>query len=131
MDLMDLKPKTDVVEVILKHPSTGDALMNDNGNEMTVTVYAQYSKEYRAAMHEQQDKRLDKLQSKGSNSRYSASELEADSINLLCKITKEWDITYGGETPKLSKAKEIYTEVFWLRNQVEEALAQSADFTTA
>lgn len=130
MDLMDLKPKTDVVEVILKHPSTGDVLMNDNGNEMTVTLWAQYSKEYRAAMHDQQDKRLEKLQGK-SNTRYSASELERDSIDLLCKITKEWDITYGGETPKLSKAKEIYTEVFWLRNQVEEALSQSVDFTTA
>lgn len=129
MDLMDLKPKTDVVEVILKHPSTGDVLMNDNGNEMTVTVYAQYSKEYRAAMHEQQDKRLEKMQGKAN--RYSAAEIEKDAIELLSKITKEWDITYGGSTPKLSKAKEIYTEVFWLRGQVEEALAQSADFITA
>lgn len=131
MDLMDLKPKTDVVEIILKHPSTGEALINDDGNEMTITVYAQYSKEYRAAMHEQQDKRLEKLQNKGGNTRYSSSDLEADSIDLLSKITKNWDITYGGETPKLSKAKEIYTEVFWLRNQVEEALTQSADFITA
>ena len=130
MDLMDLKPKTDVIEVILKHPSTGDVLTNENGNEMSVTVYAQYSKEYRAAMHEQQDRRLEKMQSK-SSAKYGAADLERDSIDLLCKITKEWDITYGGETPKLTKAKEVYTEVFWLRNQVEEALAESVDFITA
>ena len=56
-----------------------------------------------------------------------------DTINLLVKVTKEWDITYGGEKPKLTsaKAKEVYTEVFWLRNQIEEALSESLDFTKA
>lgn len=131
MDLMDLKPKSDVVEVILKHPNTLEALTNEDGSEMTITIAAQHSSEYRSAMHEQQDRRLKVMQKRGSNNTYSAADLEKDTLALLAKITKAWDITYGGEKPKLTevKAKELYMEVFWLRSQIEEALNESADFT--
>lgn len=133
MDLMDLKPKSEVTEVVLLHPNTLEPLTNDDGSEMTVCVYAQYSKEYRAAIHDQQDRRIKAMQKKGNSGTYSAADLERDSIELLAKITKEWDITYGGEKPKLTvgKAKEVYSDVFWLRNQIEEALADSLDFTKA
>ena len=71
------------------------------------------------------------LQKKGSSSTYSSADIDRDTIDLLAKITKEWDITYGGEKPKLTlgKAKEIYSDVFWLRNQIEGALADNVDFT--
>lgn len=132
MDLMDLKPKSDVVEVFLVHPTTMETLLNEDGSEMTITVAAQHAKEYRAAIHEQQDRRIKALQKK-SNLNYGAADLEKDAIDLITKITKEWDITYGGEKPKLTvgKAKEIYTEVFWIRSQIEEALNNSLDFTKA
>ena len=132
MDLMDLKPKSDVVEVLILHPKSGEVLLNDDETEMSITIFAQHAKEYRAAIHEQQDRRLKALQKK-SNALYGSAELEKDAIDLLSKITKEWDITYGGEKPKLTlgKAKEIYTEVFWIRSQIEEALNNSLDFTKA
>lgn len=132
MDLMDLKPKSDIVEVTIKHPSTFEPLMNEDGSEMTVVLYAQHSKEYRGVMHEQQDRRIKLMQKKGATTNYTAADIERDAIELLSKCTKEWNITYGGETPKLTpaKAKEIYTEVFWLRSQVEEAMGDSLDFTT-
>lgn len=129
MDLMDLKPKSDDVELTLVHPVSGDALTNDDGTEMSIVVYAQHSKEYRAAIHDQQDRRIKAMQKKGGNN-YSAADLEKDSIDLLVKATKDWKITYGGEMPKLTaaKAKEVYTEVFWIRSQIEEALSDSLDF---
>lgn len=132
MDLMDLKPKSDTIEVILRHPNTLEPLTNDDGSEMTVTVHAQHSKEYRGAVHDQQDRRIAKLQ-KTSNNKYTSAELETDTIDLLAKVTKAWDITYGGDKPKLTpaKAKEVYSEVFWLRSQIEEALSESLDFTGA
>ena len=73
------------------------------------------------------------MQNKSKNSVVSSSDIDRDAIELLAKITKSWDITYGGEKPKLtvSKAKEVYSEVFWLRNQVEGALLDSVDFTKA
>lgn len=133
MDLMDLKPKYDTVEVVIKHPNSLEPLTNEDGSEMTVVLYAQHSKEYRGVMHEQQDRRIKLMQKKGATTNYSAADIERDAIELLSKCTKEWNITYGGETPKLTatKAKEIYTEVFWLRSQVEEALGDSLDFTTS
>lgn len=132
MDLMDLKPKSDTIEVILRHPNTLEPLTNDDGSEMTVTVHAQHSKEYRGAVHDQQDRRIAKIQ-KTSNNKYTSAELETDTIDLLAKVTKAWDITYGGDKPKLTpaKAKEVYSEVFWLRSQIEEALSESLDFTGA
>ena len=45
----------------------------------------------------------------------------------------QWNITYNKEQPKfsVSKAKEIYSEVFWIRDQIEEAVSNSLDFTKA
>ena len=133
MDLMDLKPKSEVIEVLLLHPNTLEPILNDDGSEMSISIYALHSKEYKQIVHDQQDRRIKVLQKKSNSAPYSASDLERDALELLAKATKEWDITYGGEKPKLTlgKAKEVYSEVFWLRAQVEEALTESTDFTKA
>ena len=40
-DLNDLVPTSDTIDVVLKHPTTGEILTNDDdGSQMTVTVYA-------------------------------------------------------------------------------------------
>lgn len=132
MDLMDLKPKSDVVVATLTHPSTGEVLKNDSGTDMTITVFANHSKEYKSAMHKQQDKRIVAMQ-KGNELSISSEQLEKDVIILLSKITKDWDITYNKETPKISEAtaKSLYEDVFWLKDQVESALSTSLVFTTA
>ena len=132
MDLMNLKPTSDTVEVTLKHPNTGDVLKNDDKTDMTIVVYASHSKEYKALMHEQTNKRLKAMQGK-KNTDITAQEMEEATLNMLSKITSEWNITYNKEQPKLSiaKAKQIYDEVFWIKDQIEEALADSLDFTKA
>ena len=132
MDLMNLKPISDTVEVTLKHPNTGDVLKNDDKTDMTIVVYASHSKEYKALMHEQTNKRLKAMQGK-KNTDITAQEMEEATLNMLSKITSEWNITYNKEQPKLSiaKSKQIYDEVFWIKDQIEEALADSLDFTKA
>ena len=106
MDLMNLKPTSDTVEVTLTHPNT--------------------------VLHEQTNKRLKAMQA-GKKQDFTAQDIEEATLALLSKITESWNITYGGENPKLSvaKAKELYDEVFWIKAQVEEALADSLDFTKA
>jgi DNA replication protein DnaC len=83
-------------------------------------------------VHEQTDKRLAQLQ-KSKKVQISAADLEKSSIDILAKATKEWDITYDGESPKLSvaKAREIYSEYFWIKDQLEEAINDTLDFTQA
>lgn len=132
MDLKDLTPKSDVVVVEIKHPSTGDVLKNDDKSPMTITMFAPHSKEYKKVLHEQTNKRLKQMQSKKSQD-ITAEDLEEAALEALAKTTKEWNITFGGEQPKLTvaKAKEIYDEVFWIKSQLEEAVANSLDFMKA
>lgn len=125
-DLADLKPKSDFVEVILEHPTTGEVLTNEDGSEMTITVWMPHSKEYKKAQH----KKSDALIKKGKQSLTSA-EIEDLTLQVLAETTKEWDITYGGEKPKLTvgKAKQLYEEVFWIKAQVEKEIGEALDFT--
>ena len=132
MDLKDLIPTSDTVDVTIVHPTSFDVLNNDDDTPMVITVYAPHSKEYKAAMHEQTNKRLKQAQNK-KKVEITAEDLEDATLDLLAKTTKGWKITYGGSKPKFSitKAKEIYAEVFWIRDQIEEAVANSLDFTKA
>ena len=130
MDLKDLTPSSDTVEVTIVHPTSYEPLTNEDGSSMVITMYAPHSKEYKAAMHEQTNRRLKQAQSK-KKMEITAEDLEAATIELLAKTTKDWKITFGGVKPKFNvdKAKEIYEEVFWIKDQIEEALGNSLDFT--
>lgn len=134
MDLKNLTPTSDTVEVILVHPNTLEPLMNEGTDrEMTITLYAPHSKEYKKLLHEQTDKRIEQMQKRSKASSLKAADLEKATIDILAKATKEWDITYDGEAPKLTvaKAQKIYTEAFWLKDQLEEAINDTLDFTKA
>jgi hypothetical protein len=133
MDLMNLIPTTEAIEVVLKHPQTLDTLKNEDGSVMTITVYAPHSKEYKAAVHEQTNIRLKLMQAKGNRntSVITAEELETAAIKMLVKTTKCWNITSGGKKPKFSsdEATKIYQEVFWIKDQIEEAVGDAEVFT--
>ena len=134
MDLKNLTPTSDTVEVTLVHPNTLEPLMNEGTDrEMTITLYAPHSKEYKKLMHEQTDKRIEQMQKRNKAATLKAADLEKATIDILAKATKEWDITFDGESPKLTvaKAREIYTEAFWLKDQLEEAISDTLDFTKA
>jgi len=121
-DLKAYTPESDTITVTLP-------IENDDGSPMTIEVYAPYSKEYKSLVHKQANERIKKMNNK--KKQYpSVEELEASQLDLYVGITKSWNITYDGEQPKFSevKAREIYTEVFWIKDKIEEALQDSADF---
>ena len=132
MDLLDLTPKTDIIVVTIKHPSTDEPLKNEDGSEMTISVYAPYSKQYKKVVHEIADKRLKTAQSKGSKD-FTMEDLENATLESMAKTTVEWNITYDGGNPKLTeaKAKEVYDKVFWIKSQIEGAIESSLDFMKA
>ena len=129
MDLKDFAPKSDTVEVTVKHPVNGEPLTNKDGSDMVIVLHAPHSKVYKEAMYEQTNKRLNAAQKSGDMS-LTAQDLEQASLELLSKATKSWDITYDDKQPKLTvaKAKAIYEELFWLKPQLEEALNNSQAF---
>lgn len=132
MDLKDLTPTSDTVDVNIVHPTTLEPLLNDNSDPMVITMYAPHSKEYKAAVHEQTNKRLKQAQSKKKVD-LTAEDIEEATLDLFAKTTKSWNITYDGEEPNFSvgKAKEIYSEVFWIRDQIDEAVSNSLNFKKA
>jgi len=132
MDLKDLTPKSDTIDVILVHPNTGEELTNPDGSNMTICMYATHSPEYKKVMHSQTNKRI-KAATKGDDLTMTSEDLESSTLDVLANTTKSWDITFSGEKPELTvkKAKEIYTEVFWIKVQLDEAVTNSLDFTKA
>jgi ornithine carbamoyltransferase len=132
-DLIDLVPTSDTIDVNIVHPVTQEPLLNDDGTQMTITIFAPHTKEYKSQIYKQAQERMKKNKGKTDFSEFSFEDLEESSIELFVNITKDWNVTFGGKQPKFSKAKakEIYTKVFWIKPQVEEAIANYVDFTKA
>jgi hypothetical protein len=131
-DLNDLVPTSDTIDVVLKHPNTGEVLTNDDdGSQMTITIYAPHTRKYKSAIYKQANSRIKKAGGKIENVEFDFEDLEQASIELFSSVTKEWNITFGGDKPKLTatKAKEVYEKIFWIKPQIEEAVASYADFT--
>ena len=128
-DLLDLTPQSDIIVVTIKHPVSAEVLKNSDGSDMTITVYAPYSKEYKRVSYDIANKRLKAAQEKGKKD-FSLEDYEEASLESLARTTKEWNITYGGEIPEYSveKAKQVYDKVFWIKSQVDEALEGSLSF---
>lgn len=130
MDLKKLTPSSDTVDITLVHPSTQEPLTNEDKSEMIITMYAPYSKHYKSILHEQTNKRLKQAQGKKKID-VTAESIEEATLDVLVKATKSWNITYDGKTPNYSEkvAREIYEDVFWIKDQIEEAVSDSMDFT--
>ncbi len=132
MDLKALKPQSDTITVELKHPSTGELLLNTDDTPMTITVWAAHSKEYKSVIHEAANKRLKKAaKTKNKQVDLTIEEIEQQGLDLAVAVIKDWNITYGEEMPKFSRdlALEIYKELFWVREQVDEAVESVDVFT--
>lgn len=132
MDLKALKPQSDIITVELKHPSTGESLLNIDDTPMTITVWAAHSKEYKSVIHEAANKRLKKAaKTKNKQVDLTIEEIEQQGLDLAVAVIKDWNITYGEDMPKFSRdlASEIYKELFWVREQVDEAVESVDVFT--
>ncbi|HEY9819108.1 MAG TPA: hypothetical protein V6D20_25345 [Candidatus Obscuribacterales bacterium] len=130
-DLSKLKPEKDTVEVLIKHPITDEDLLNDDGTQMTITVYLPHSKEFKEASYEVQNRRLKAVQKNRGKVDLDAEKLDREALELEAKTIAAWDITYGGKKPKLSleAAKEVLSDLPWLRDQIAEAVANAQVFT--
>lgn len=122
MDLNNLIPTDDTIVVEIKHPVTDEPLLKDDGKVMTITVFAPHSSQYKSAVHEQTNKRIQKA-AKGKKITFTAEEIENATLELLAKTTKDWNIQLNGKSPKFSvgEAMDLYGKLPWLKAQVLEA----------
>jgi len=126
MDLLDLTPTSNTVEINLVHPNTGDPLLNDDGSTMWVEVYAMHSPEYKKVNHAKINERLNR-----KSKEVDYADIEDATIEILSSVTKAWNITYNKECPKPTQknSREVYEKVFWIREQIDAGLNNSLDFT--
>lgn len=128
MDLKDLKPTSNVVHVKVVHPLTGKPFLNDDETQMTLDLHAPHTKEYKSFLYNQ-------VVSKRDNPKEDVNfdDIDEAALNMLSNIVKSWNISYDGSMPEYSAelAKEVFSEIFWLRNQVEEAINTFEVFTKA
>ena len=129
-DLSNFIPTSDTITVLLKNPTTDEYIKKDDGTEMSITVYATHSKEYKAAMHEQTNKRIAKAQKLKKNMTFSAEDIETATIEILAKTTKDWDVQFNKKSLKFSVAEAIslYEKLPFVREQVAEAQEDYTSF---
>jgi len=129
MDLNNLIPTDDTIVVSIKHPVTDEPLVKDDKTEMTITVYAPHSMQYKSAVHEQTNKRIQKA-SKGKKITFTAEDIESATLELMAKTTKEWNIQLNGKSPKFSvaEAMDLYSKLPWLKAQVIDAQEDYTSF---
>jgi hypothetical protein len=131
MDLSNFKPKSDLVKVFLKD-SDGNFIPKDEKTNMSITLHAMHTSEYKQVMHDLANKRLAKAQ-KAKKMNVTSEEIEADSIERLARITHSWDILNDKKVPALTydNAKSVYMEYPWIMDQLAEGLEESNSFTKA
>jgi len=134
MDLSTLSTKQkseDGVVMEVEDPRDGDPLLDEDGNPVTITVAGSDSKAYRTYSRKAQNKRLKNLKPGQRKIDLDAAEMEEEQLNLLVECTLDWDgIAWEGKPLECTKpnAKMLYTELGWLRDQVDAYMADRTNF---
>ena len=111
--------------VYLKHPGTGDKLLDDNKTPMTVTVYGAHSNEFRRLMLEVKRNHAAKERDEDS-----FDESYEEAAEFLADLTIDWNIQLDGENPepKRETVIDLYKTRKWVRQQVEGFLYDQRNF---
>lgn len=126
LDLKNLQPSDQAVEIPILHPTSGESL------GISIFVFGSDSSAYRKASSDLQTKRLARLGP--AKMRLTAAEIEEDTLDLLAHCTDSWKgVTYDGKELKCThdEAKKLYRELPWLREQIDRAISDRANFIQA
>jgi len=127
MDLATLEPTADSVPVQLRHPTTNERLTTEAGVAITVSIVGMDSEQFRTRHRAIINKRLNA----GKKAKVTAEEIEAESIDTIAACITGWqNIDLDGKPLDFSKAsaKTLLTRLPWLREQLDEAIADRANF---
>lgn len=127
MDLSTLEPTPDSVPVPLRHPTTAERLLSDTGAPITISIVGMDSEQFRARHRAIINRRL----SAGKKAKVTAEEIEAESIDTIAACITGWQhVELDAKVLEFSKAnaKVLLTRLPWLREQLDEAIADRANF---
>jgi hypothetical protein len=140
MDVVSSANKGAPIQIF--HPTTGESI------GLYIFVLGKDSKIFRDITTEQMRKRLRKVSRNGSSvikfDAVSQGELDADAVDALVAVTKGWysdaaatkpeSIHITGESPEpfsVDSCTRLYTSMPWIREQVDIAVGERANFTVA
>jgi len=139
-DIDTVKAANKGFDVELYHPSTEE----DTG--IFITVLGKDSDEFQKISRQQNKKRIDRMTKNGfrpNKATPSQEELDANGLELLAACTIGWKtidgdeekdtILFNGEELNFSvgAAKKLYTERPWVKEQVDIAIGDRANFIKA
>jgi hypothetical protein len=127
MDTITLSEKGVALPIL--RPDTGQPLINDLGQAVTITVYGPDSKIYAKSEREAQKARV------AASMRAEEVDDESMRVDLLARVTKSWTgiaDKKGGQvncTPEVAAA--IYTQFPLIRDQVANFVTNRRNFIKA
>jgi len=108
----------------LRHPDTGDEL------DITITVKGSDSQTYQDCVNEQQQRRMERSIRRGKMGA-TPQEVRQEATELLAAVTAGWQglVEQGAPVPfSTGTATRIYTDYPWIREQVDAAIHNRANF---
>jgi len=128
-DINSLALKSESTEVQLRNPATNELLWDDEGKTKPVSVYVfgSASKRYRDARAAMQNRQL-----KRGKQKPSVEVLNEEGVILLVAITEKFvNLGVDGKEPATeAEVRALYNDprFSWVRDQVDEATADTANF---
>lgn len=111
----------------LLNPSNGEPLIDSEGNDIGMYLLGKDSTKYRAAQRAVTNRRLNNK----ASSAITAERIEAEAIEVLSKCVVSWQgIVFNGEEMECNfpNARKLLTESQWVKEQVDDFVAERANF---
>jgi hypothetical protein len=132
MDLATLEPKPGAT-ITLRHPVSGEPLVDDKNVPVTIDIVGVDSPQFQTRRRSIANKRLTAAGNR--KSRMTAEDLEVEAIGTLVSCVTGWssNLELGGRPLEYSRtnARELLTRLAWVREQIDEAIADRANFLPA
>lgn len=121
--------------VVLKHPVTGEDLVDDKGGEVAVEVFGKASKVHQDYMNSVLKKAIEKnkVANKVKQQDITVEKIKDDEIGFLVAMTKRFvnlvdDDGKEINTPESIKAIYENTDYYFVKEQVNAALENDSNF---
>lgn len=123
----------DTFDVVITSPSTGEPIVNDEKQTLSITVHSPASKPFKAAQAAQSAKMVKRIKAKGKIDE-TPEEMAATTASFLAAITVSLNgFQYQGESEGVETFKALYSDpkMGWLTEQVNREAGDWANFTQA
>lgn len=113
------------IDVAIYHPTTKADL------GISITVHGADSDVFRKAQRAQQNRRLKNMARGRNGSKLTAEELETEGLDTLVACTKSWaGVVLQGKALDCEdeNVRAVYVKFPWIREQVEDAIGDRANF---